>query len=153
MARRISSQGIEKLVTVTAAADGPLSLECNGKTWTLAERAARLVPKQKNDEPFYHWSSIGDTAVVRIRRLYGSTKDLENLSQIPKDFQQHAKFRRIIFDLRGNGGGDDTYVHIWISEAKNGTWPSGAETKRIGEECSCSLSGTSVPSGLSQRTG
>ena len=137
MARLISSQGIEKLVTVTAAADGPLSLECNGKTWTLTERAARLVPKPKDDEPFYHWSSIGDTAVVRIRHLYGSTKDLENLSQIPKDFQQHAKFRRIIFDLRGNGGGDDTYVYSWISEAKNGTWPSGAETKRIGELYPC----------------
>ena len=137
MSHWISSQGIEKLVTVTAAADRPLTLQCGEKKWTLAERAARMMPKPENDEPFYHWWSIGDTAVLRIRRLYGSTKDLENLSQIPKDFRQHAKFHRIIFDVRGNSGGDDSYVYSWISEAKNGIWSSGAETKRIGELYPC----------------
>src|SRR5262249_51107293 len=87
--------------------------------------------------PFYQWSAFGDTVVIRIRRLWGTTKDLVNLAQIATDFPQHSKFGRVIFDLRANSGGDDSYVYAWISEAKNGIWSSGAETRRVGDLFPC----------------
>ena len=83
------------------------------------------MPKEA-DPTFYTWSSMGDTAAIRIKRLFGTTKGLENLAHIPQDYPEHAKFKRVIFGLRGNGGGDDSYVYDWISKAKNGTWSSGA---------------------------
>jgi hypothetical protein len=137
ISRLLSSRGLERLVTVSAAADGPLTLQCGGEQWKLTERQPHPMPKPREAEPFYQWSAFGDTAVIRIRRLWGTTKDLVNLAQIAKDFPQHSKFGRVIFDLRANSGGDDSYVYAWISEAKNGTWSSGAETRRVGDLFPC----------------
>jgi hypothetical protein len=134
--RQISAIGKRDLVTVSAVADRPVTLKCSGRDWTFTERPSTPMPKEA-DPTFYTWSSVGDTAVIRIQRLFGTTKDLENLAHIPQDYAQHAKFKRVIFDLRANGGGDDSYVYDWISKAKNGTWSSGAETKLIGDLWPC----------------
>jgi len=132
----ISKTAKRELITVSAVAEGPVTLKCAEREFTLTERRAMPMPKEA-DPTFYAWSSIGDTAVIRIKRLFGSTKDLQNLAHIPQDYPQHSKFKRIIFDLRGNGGGDDSYVYDWISKAKKGTWWSGAETKLIGDLWPC----------------
>jgi peptidase S41-like protein len=134
--QQISQSSKKNLITVSAVANGPVRLKCADREFTLNERPATPMPKEP-DQTFYTWSSVGDTAVIRIKRLFGTTKDLENLAHIPRDYPQHSKFKRIIFDLRGNGGGDDSYVYYWISEAKNGTWSSGAETKLIGDLWPC----------------
>jgi hypothetical protein len=123
-------------ITVSAVANGPVTLKCPGREFTLTERPATPMPKEA-DPTFYTWAVVGDTAVIRIKRLFGTTKDLENLAHIPQDYAQHAKLKRVIFDLRSNGGGDDSYVYDWISKAKNGTWSSGAETKIIGDLWPC----------------
>lgn len=135
--RQRSATGERSLITVSAVANNPLKLHCAEHDWTLNERTATPMAKDADGTPFYTWNAVGSTAVIRIRRLFGSTKDLENLSHIPQDYFLHAKFKRIIFDLRANGGGNDGYVYDWISKAKNGTWSSGAETKRIGALAPC----------------
>jgi hypothetical protein len=132
----ISKAAKRELITVSAVANAPVKLKCGNREFTLTERAATPMPKEA-DPTFYTWSTAGDTAVIRIKRLFGSTKDLENLAHIPQDYPEHSKFKRIIFDLRGNGGGDDSYVYDWISKAKTGTWYSGSETKLVGDLWPC----------------
>jgi Peptidase family S41 len=136
VSQQISQSSKKGIVTVSAVADSPVKLKCEDREFTLTERPATPMPKEA-DPTFYTWSTVGDTAVIRIKRLFGTTKDLENLAHIPQDYPQHSKFKRIIFDLRGNGGGDDSYVYDWISKAKSGTWWSGAETKLIGDLWPC----------------
>jgi hypothetical protein len=133
---QITKTGKRDLVTVSAVAEAPVTLKCPDRELTLTQRPATPMAKEA-DPTFYTWSVVGDTAVIRIKRLFGTTKDLENLAHIPQEYPQHAKFKRVIFDLRGNGGGDDSYVYDWISKAKNGTWSSGAETKLIGDLWPC----------------
>jgi hypothetical protein len=136
VSQQISQTSTRALITVSAVANGPVKLKCSDREFTLTERAETPMPKEA-DPTFYTWSTVGDTAVIRIKRLFGTTKDLENLAHIPQDYPEHSKFKRIIFDLRANGGGDDSYVYDWISKAKTGVWWSGAETKLLGDLWPC----------------
>jgi hypothetical protein len=61
------------------------------------------------------------------------------LEQLARDYPEHARFPHIVFDLRGNGGGNDGYVYDWISRAKAGTWFSGADTRVVGAIAPCDL--------------
>jgi hypothetical protein len=95
------------------------------------------MPTAEQAEPPYRWHAEGDTAVIRISRLGGSTADQENLEQLVRDYPKHARFPHLIFDFRGNGGGNDGYVYRWIAEAKKGLWFSGADTRIIGDLFPC----------------
>jgi hypothetical protein len=121
-------------VTVSASgAKDSVRLHCPSQTVVLRRRAP-LVPASaaQQTEPAYRWHAEGDTAVIRISRLGGSTADLENLEQFVRDYPKHARFPHLVFDFRGNGGGNDGYVYRWIAQAKRGLWFSGADTRIIG---------------------
>jgi C-terminal processing protease CtpA/Prc len=68
----------------------------------------------------YAWHSAGDTAVIEIRRLWGSPEESELLKQIADDYPKHRQHRRLVFDFRGNGGGDDAHMYRWIERAHRG---------------------------------
>jgi hypothetical protein len=124
----------EPWVTVSASGAGDsVRLRCPAQTFVLKRRTP-LAPTGTNEEkePPYRWHADGDTAVIRISRLGGSTADQENLEQFVRDYPKHARFPHLVFDFRGNGGGNDGYVYRWIAQAKRGLWFSGADTRIIG---------------------
>jgi len=89
--------------------------------------AARRTPHEpsSNDEhaPPYEWRTVGDATVVVIRRFFGSPEDKRLLERLPSDYDQHRKHSTIVFDFRGNGGGNDSYVYRWIDNAVRRDWP------------------------------
>lgn len=51
--------------------------------------------------------------------------------------RDHRRFDRLVFDFRGNGGGNDGFVFDWIAKAKRGTWFSGADLELMGALTPC----------------
>ncbi|MFO7563777.1 MAG: S41 family peptidase [Enhygromyxa sp.] len=122
-ARRLDGKGVVHPVlaaSVQGPAEAPLRLRCGGQSYELWPRTHR--PRKALDGPVYEWSSHGDTAVIVVRRLWGSPQELELLEQIAKDYPAHRRHRRIVFDFRGNGGGNDGYIYAWVNRAYRGVW-------------------------------
>jgi hypothetical protein len=136
-AQLLDGRGAHPIVTVSAVAENPVTLRCADRSWTLQPRAeAHAPPRGASDLP-YTWSTIGDTAVIRVASFWGTVAQFENLGRLAQDYSEHARSRRIVFDLRGNGGGNDSPVYDWIARAKDGVWFSGAEVARIGQLSPC----------------
>jgi hypothetical protein len=115
-----------QLVTVSARPQGDtLELACNDKRISLTARP--LVSREDGmwDKPVYEWRRAGSAAIIRIRRFGGPPAQLALLEQLVKDYPQHRRAPVIVFDLRGNGGGNDGYAYDWIDQAKRGAWSSG----------------------------
>lgn len=122
---RKQEMGIDRtsgILTVSARGFGEtLTIRCGGQDRVLHRRP--IHPRPSGGElPPYEWRSVGDTAVIWIREFKGSTKAIANLKEIARDYPKHRKHRTIVFDLRGNGGGDDSYLYDWIVQAKKGVW-------------------------------
>jgi peptidase S41-like protein len=117
--------GIDRTtLLLTASARGfgeTLTIRCGGQDRLLHRRPVHPRPPGGVLPP-YEWRSVGDTAVIRIREFKGPPKAIANLKEIARDYPNHRKHRRIVFDLRGNGGGDDSYLYDWIDVAKKGVW-------------------------------
>jgi len=76
------------------------------------------------DEP-YTWRQVDDTAVIRLATFQGFQPDIgARLEQFVADYPRHAASDRILFDLRGNSGGNLTYIHRWIAQARATKWQS-----------------------------
>ena len=58
-----------------------------------------------------------------VRALAGDPKAQALLAQIAADYGKHKKKPIIVFDFRGNGGGNDGYIYSWVEKAKRGVWP------------------------------
>ncbi len=115
-----------QLVTVSARPQGDtLELACNEKRISLTARP--LVSREDGiwDKPAYEWRRAGPVAIIRIRRFDGPPAEIARLEQLVKDYPQHRRSPVIVFDLRGNGGGNDGYAYDWIAQAKRGAWSSG----------------------------
>jgi hypothetical protein len=83
-------------------------------------RAGRPPP----DEP-YSWRRVADTAVIRLATFQGFRPEVgARLAQFVADYPRHAECDRILFDLRGNSGGNLTYIHRWIAQARATKWQS-----------------------------
>jgi hypothetical protein len=130
----LGAGGAAPWVTVSASGAGEsVRLRCPSRTLELRRRTPLVsAGAAHQEEPAYRWHAKGDTAVIRISRLGGSTADLENLEQLVRDYPKHARYPHLVFDFRGNGGGNDGYVYRWIAQAKRGLWFSGADTRIIG---------------------
>lgn len=85
-------------------------------------------------EPAVQVSSDDGVLWVRLARLAGSAKDLADLSRFVEEAPAHFRHDRIVVDLRGNTGGDDSFVLAWaaqgVPEAIN--YPETAREWRIG---------------------
>ncbi len=111
------------LLTLSAHRRAPgLELSCAGKSVSLTERRHRPFEEGERGRPAYEWRRIEDAAVIRIRRFYGGREDEARLRQLAKDYGEHRKAATIVFDLRGNEGGNDGYMSRWVDEAKSGPW-------------------------------
>lgn len=84
--------------------------------------------------PAYSWSSCGDTAVITITSLqWGRRSVREQLARFVADYPLHATHRRILFDLRGNGGGNLEPIRDWLRLARPDGWESWPMTEIMGE--------------------
>jgi Peptidase family S41 len=115
----VANGSLSTLLTVSARADvTALHATCKGIETTLRRR-----PPPRRDGwggPAYEWTTVGDAAVLRIRRLTGDARDLDKLEEIARDYPEHAAKGLVVFDLRGNSGGNDGYVKRWVRQARRG---------------------------------
>ncbi|HEY2514540.1 MAG TPA: S41 family peptidase, partial [Polyangiaceae bacterium] len=86
------------------------------------ERRLSQASHPKRDLPVYEWKTVGDAAVITIRKLWGSPEQEALLEQIARDYPKHRTKPVIVFDFRGNGGGNDGYVYNWVDQAVKGPW-------------------------------
>lgn len=119
----LRSGGSEEIVTVSVLGASPpvLVLECDGERIPL-QRRANLAARASQGLPAYELKSVGDVALITVRRLAGSPEDLKLLEQLPLDYERHQQHRALVFDFRGNGGGNDGYVFQWLERAKRGSF-------------------------------
>jgi hypothetical protein len=114
----VASGSLSTLLTISARADvTALRATCHGIETTFRRRPA---PRDGAGGPAYEWTTVGDAAVLRIRRLAGDGRDLDKLEEIARDYPKHAAKGLVVFDLRGNGGGNDGYVKSWVRQAGSG---------------------------------
>ncbi|MEZ4381323.1 MAG: S41 family peptidase [Nannocystaceae bacterium] len=112
---------------IAASTLGPspaaIRLRCPSSELALARRS-RAVPSDLGG-PAYTSAIVGDTAILRVRRFAGDDADLAKLEELPADYAKHRRARRIVFDVRSNGGGDDSTLFKWIFQAAAGPWNQG----------------------------
>jgi hypothetical protein len=123
-ARSISPNAVSEIATFSARAiSTSIDVRCGDRAIRFERRPYGRV-EAKGEAPAYAWRTIGDATVITVRRLDGSPEDRRMLEQLAKDYDEHRRNPVIVFDFRGNGGGDDGYVSDWIRRAKRGTWPA-----------------------------
>ena len=124
------------MLTARGTADA-IDATCGAETVRFERRVAASTPRNK-DAPVYEWHPTGDAAVVIVRHLDGSPAERARLEQIAADYDAHRAKKTVVFDFRGNGGGNDGYVYAWAAKAVRGTWPAPyAEVKVTGAELPC----------------
>lgn len=112
-----------QLVTVSAQGQGEtLELACGQRQIRLARRPRGSWEDGISKKPAYEWRRAGEAAIIRIRRFDGPPADLDRLDQLAKDYPEHRRSPLIVFDLRGNGGGSDSYAYRWVDQARRGAW-------------------------------
>jgi hypothetical protein len=118
-----------KSIVVTAHDAGDvLQLTCGARKIALQRRRASSE-KPKKTAPFaaYEQRTVGDVTVITIRRFSGPPETTRQLDRLAIDYPAHARSKLVVFDLRGNGGGDDHYVLDWIQRAHRGQWQTYGE--------------------------
>ena len=122
LAKELLADGTQRTVTalsVQGPAPQSLDLQCGDETLKLTPR---MPVDRREDAPVYEWKSVGATAVLTVRRLWGSPGEVEDLERIKRDYPSHRRHRRIVWDFRGNGGGNDAHIYQWINQAKRGVY-------------------------------
>ena len=76
------------------------------------------------DKPTYEWRRAGQAAIIRVRRFSGPPAEQQRLEQLAADYPAHRRSPLVVFDLRGNGGGNDDYAYRWVKQARRGVWDS-----------------------------
>jgi hypothetical protein len=121
-AREVEKNGVYDVTTFTAVGTTEAVIaSCGGKDVRF-DRRMSAATRPKDTDAAYEWRAVGDAAVVTVRRLYGSPADETKLRQMAVDYDAYRAKKTIVFDFRGNGGGDDGYVFAWIEKAVRGTW-------------------------------
>ncbi|MCQ1957441.1 S41 family peptidase [Arthrobacter sp. zg-Y826] len=84
----------------------------------------RPVKKVAGEDPGPPWeaATYAETRVVRIRSLDGSDGRDTSLRAGSDNNAADFSFPKLIVDLRGNGGGDDSYVISWFSPYVSEHW-------------------------------
>ncbi|MEM6996851.1 MAG: S41 family peptidase [Myxococcota bacterium] len=121
-ARRLDESGavVPVLVASTLGPAPPsLELTCGEAKHSLTPRPD-VANRLDRSAPVYEWAAADDTAVISVRRLFGNPAEVEQLRQLATDYAQHREHRRIVFDFRGNPGGNDGHIYAWVKEAHRG---------------------------------
>jgi hypothetical protein len=118
---------VGQLLTMSARPQGEtLELTCGQQRFALKARPAAAREDRIFDKPVYEWRRAGKVAIIRIRRFSGTPADRALLEKLAADYPDHRRSPLIVFDLRGNGGGDDGYAYRWLKQARRGVWDSGS---------------------------
>src|SRR5690606_14381474 len=92
-------------------------------------------------DPIYGWTRVPvgerSVAVVTIRRLAGSLEEEALLDEIGSDLARYADVDAVLFDLRGNRGGNDEHVVNWLREATEGRFYFGVDLEVLGAAGAC----------------
>lgn len=75
--------------------------------------------------PAYEWRTDGDTAVIVLRSFRVADQRIRpQLERFVADYDAHARHPELVFDLRGNGGGDMRPIRRWLARARPDGWQS-----------------------------
>jgi hypothetical protein len=102
-------------------AGASVTLACGETTLTLHKRPAPPRPPDPK-EHVYTYQPLGDVGVITLRNFKGPPAALEQLRQFVADYPKHRQHALLVFDLRGNNGGDDFPMYAWLEQAVRGTW-------------------------------
>ena len=154
LASVLRPEGTTLVLTVSVRGGGDrVSVQCPGGTFDLVPRptlAKRAAPTPM--EELYAWRGLGDTAVITVRRFAGTGAQEKQLERLVRDYDAHRRFARIVFDLRGNGGGNDSAIYDWVAKAKRGLWSAGAEWELQGALTPCQTWNVLVQRQIQDRT-
>ncbi|RKG73330.1 hypothetical protein D7W79_25890 [Corallococcus exercitus] len=114
-------------LTVSARGGGDTrTLRCGDTSLPLTVRPPRAV-RQFAPKDIYTYEPKGDVGIITIRRFSGPPEAEAGLRQFVADAPKHRKHKLLVFDLRGNSGGDDGYVYQWLDAMVRGTWFASGE--------------------------
>jgi hypothetical protein len=138
VARVLTRSGLAELSTFSARSTAPfVDVRCGAHTARF-ERRPHHDARRDRGVPVYEWRTVGDATVITVRRLSGSPDDEALLARMATDAAAHARKPIVVFDFRGNGGGNDGYVSAWIEELVRGSWPAAyAELRVTGAATAC----------------
>jgi len=126
------------LVTVSAlGADAAVTLACPEGERPLAPRPLAARPDDWDSRPPYSLELRDGAALVTVRRLWGDAEALASLEQIAEDLESYRDQPLVVFDFRGNGGGNDGYIYAWIDRAHRGAWSGGVSVSLRGAMGDC----------------
>ena len=124
VARLLARAGLSEISTFSAQSVAPsVDVRCGEATVRFARRTPHEA-RHDRAAPAYEWRTVGDATVITVRRLYGSPDEEALLARLAADAETHARKPVVVFDFRGNGGGNDGYVFAWIERLVRGTWPA-----------------------------
>ncbi|RKH42209.1 S41 family peptidase [Corallococcus llansteffanensis] len=113
-------------LTVSVRGEGDTrALTCGATSLTLTVRPKR--PPQPAPSDVYSYEPKGDVGIITLRRFSGPPEAEARLRQFVADAPKHRKHKLLVFDFRGNGGGNDGYVYEWLDTMVRGPWFSSGE--------------------------
>lgn len=102
--------------------DLPDTLDGRSLQWRQA-----LMTSHSGDAPAFSESEWEDIPVLTSRRMFASwvngsrdPDDLEALERFASCGEEYADSPLLIFDVRGNGGGDEKYIDSWFHDWSGG---------------------------------
>ncbi|RKH62957.1 hypothetical protein D7X96_28775 [Corallococcus interemptor] len=114
-------------LTVSARGGGEArTLRCGDTSVPLTVRPVHASRKFEPKDT-YTYEPKGDVGIITIRRFSGPPEAEAGLRQFVADAPKHRKHKLLVFDFRGNGGGDDSYVYQWLDTMVRGPWFSTGE--------------------------
>jgi hypothetical protein len=133
----LTKSGIEEIATFSVQSIAPsVDVRCGAETVRFERRTPHQLAHEGGARP-YEWRTSGGATVIVVRRLYGSPEDLAALERLAKDYDEHRKKPLVVFDFRGNGGGNDGYVWAWVERATRGKFAAPYAELQIASATAC----------------
>lgn len=126
-------------LTVSAVGAGEtLTLRCGEKALELKPRLALPRPPDPGGD-VYTYQPLGDVGIITLRNFKGPPEAMAELRQFVADYPRHRRHKLLVFDLRGNTGGNDGFVYEWLDQAVRGPWFGSGEISVKGAFSPCFL--------------